>query len=120
MMFVMEDGLARGQDPSDRPGGGNEALPMMNYDPEEAGVHFWVDEHDAARAHLDVRELLQEGGEPYAIIMECVQMISTGQRLVVHAIMQPRPLMNQLGRMGYSMEVRHVGTDHWELEVSAV
>lgn len=88
------------------------------YDPEEAGVHFWVDDDDSTCAHLDVRELLEEGGEPYAIIMECVQMLVIGQRLVVHAIMQPRPLVQQLGRMGYFTEVRHVGADHWELEVS--
>ena len=65
------------------------------------------------------RELLEEGGEPYAIIMECVHRLALGQRLVVHALMQPRPLMNQLGRMGYFVELRHAGPDHWELEVSA-
>lgn len=92
---------------------------MMSYEPEEAGVHFWIDDADATCAHLDVRELLENGGEPYAVIMECVQMLATGQRLVVHAIMQPRPLMMQLGRMGYSTEVRHPGPDHWEVEVAA-
>ena len=91
----------------------------MCYEPEEAGVHFWVDDEDTTRAHLDVRELLEQGGEPYAIIMECVQMLVVGQRLVVHAIMQPRPLTGQLARMGYFTEVRHVGADHWEVEVSA-
>lgn len=92
---------------------------MMCYEPEEAGVHFWIDEEDVTRAHLDVREMLAEGGEPYAIIMECVQMLVKGQRLVVHALMQPRPLMQQLGRMGYFLELRHPGPDHWEVEVSA-
>jgi len=91
----------------------------MSYEPEEAGVHFWVDEADATRVHLDVREMLQEGGEPYAIIMECVQRVPTGKHLVVHAIMQPRPLVQQLGRMGYLLEVRHAGPDHWEVEVTA-
>ena len=90
----------------------------ISYEPEEAGVHFWVDDDDAALAHLDVRELLSEGGEPYAIIMECVQMLGTGQRLVVHALMQPRPLLQQLARMGYFTELRHPGADHWEVEVS--
>lgn len=91
----------------------------MSYQPEETGVHFWIDDGDSARAHLDVRELLEQGGEPYAIIMECVQMLASGQRLVVHAIMQPRPLVPQLTRMGYQLEVRHVGRDHWEVEVTA-
>lgn len=92
---------------------------MESYQPEEAGVHFWIDDEDATRAHLDVRELLAEGGEPYAIIMECVQMLTTGQRLVVHALMQPRPLLQQFARMGYFTEVRHAGPDHWEVEVTA-
>lgn len=92
---------------------------MMSYEPEEAGVHFWVDDDDATRAHLDVRELLEDGGQPYSMIMECVHMLALGQRLIVHALMQPQPLILQLTRMGYFMEVRHVGTDHWELEVNA-
>ncbi len=91
---------------------------MNAYEPEEAGVHFWIDDDDATRAHLDVREMLEDGGQPYGTIMECVQRISTGQRLVVHAIMKPQPLILQLGRMGYFTEVRHVGADHWEVEVS--
>lgn len=92
---------------------------MIAYEPDEAGVHFWIDDDDATRAHLDVREMLEDGGQPYGIIMECVQRIATGQRLIVHAIMKPQPLILQLGRMGYFMECRHVGEDHWELEVSA-
>lgn len=91
---------------------------MMCYEPEEAGVHFWIDDGEATRAHLDVREMLEEGGEPYAVIMECVQMLVPGQHLVVHALMQPRPLVQQLERMGYAMAVRHAGPDHWEVEVA--
>lgn len=91
----------------------------MFYEPEEAGVHFWVDEADATRAHLDVREMLEQGGEPYAIIMECVQKLALRQRLVIHAIMEPRPLLLTLTRMGYVAEARHTGTDHWEVEVSS-
>lgn len=92
---------------------------MMCYEPEEAGVHFWIDDCDATRAHLDVREMLEDGGEPYAVIMECVQMLPAGQHLVVHALMQPRPLVQQLERMGYAIAVRHAGADHWEVDVAA-
>jgi uncharacterized protein (DUF2249 family) len=62
---------------------------------------------------------LEDGGEPYSIIMECVHRLSAGERLVLHALMQPRPLMSQLSRMAYGLELRHVGPDHWELEISA-
>lgn len=91
----------------------------MAYEPEEIGVHFWTEEGPGARSHLDVREMLTEGGEPYGIIMECVSRLAPGQRLVVHAIMQPRPLLNQFQRMGYAVAVNHAGPDHWEVEVTA-
>lgn len=90
---------------------------FMNYQPDDSRVRFWQDDDDPARSHLDVRELLQEGGEPYAIIMECVHGLQGGECLVLHAVMQPRPLLGQLGRMGYAHETRHVGADHWEIEI---
>jgi uncharacterized protein (DUF2249 family) len=89
------------------------------FDPGDPRVHFWLDEAEATRGHLDVRELLADGGEPYAVIMECVHTLAAGQTLVLHALMQPRPLMTQLSRMGYGLEVRHVGPDHWQLEIAA-
>jgi uncharacterized protein (DUF2249 family) len=89
----------------------------LNFETDEPGVRFWLEEGAPARGHLDVREMLQEGGEPYGVIMECVSTLEAGQSLVVHAIMQPRPLIQQLGRMGYAPEVRHAGPDHWEVEV---
>lgn len=92
---------------------------VLAYQPDDPRVRFWPDDTDPNRAHLDVRELLEDGGEPYAIIMECVHRLTAGERLVLHALMQPRPLMSQLGRMGYGLAVTHVGTDHWELEISA-
>ena len=92
---------------------------VVAYQPDDPRVRFWPDDTDPNRAHLDVRALLEDGGEPYAIIMECVHRLAAGERLVLHALMQPRPLMSQLGRMGYGLAVSHVGTDHWELEISA-
>jgi uncharacterized protein (DUF2249 family) len=91
----------------------------MTYEPDDPRVRFWPDEGDPKRAHLDVRELLEDGGEPYAIIMECVHRLESGERLVVHALMQPRPLIAQLGRLGYGLAIQHVATDHWQLEIAA-
>lgn len=91
---------------------------MLAYQPEDPRVRFWQDDTNENRAHLDVRELLEDGGQPYALIMECVHQLASGERLVLHALMQPRPLMSQLGRMGYQLDLRRVGPDHWELEIS--
>lgn len=91
----------------------------MSFDPGDSRVRFWADdEAPENRGHLDVRDLLEEGGEPYAIIMECVHALKPGQSLALHALMQPRPLMGQLSRMGYGLAVRHAGPDHWILEIS--
>jgi uncharacterized protein (DUF2249 family) len=92
---------------------------VLSYQPDDPRVRFWPDDGRADRAHLDVRELLEDGGEPYAIIMECVHSLTSGEQLILHALMQPRPLMSQLSRMGYGLALRHVGPDHWELEISA-
>jgi uncharacterized protein (DUF2249 family) len=92
---------------------------MMSFEPDDPRVRFWPDETDPDRAHLDVRELLEDGGEPYPIVMECVHRLAAGQRLVLHALMQPRPLIGQLSRMGYGSVASHVGPDHWELEIAA-
>ncbi|MBI5505431.1 MAG: DUF2249 domain-containing protein [Deltaproteobacteria bacterium] len=91
----------------------------MIYQPDDERVRFWQDSTDPMRSHLDVRELLEDGGEPYAIIMECVNRLQGGECVVLHAIMQPRPLLAQLGRMGFACDVRHVGADHWEVDISA-
>jgi len=91
----------------------------MTYEPDDSRVRFWPDSTDPLRSHLDVRELLEDGGEPYAIIMECVHKLQSDECLVLHAIMQPRPLLAQLGRMGYAHEARHVGADHWEVDIRA-
>jgi uncharacterized protein (DUF2249 family) len=92
---------------------------VISYDPDDPRVRFWPDEADPQRAHLDVRELLEDGGEPYAIIMECVHRLASGDKLILHALMQPRPLMAQLTRMGYGLAIEHTGPDHWQLEIAA-
>lgn len=91
---------------------------MAAFQPDDPRVGYWPDDSDPNCAHLDVRALLEDGGEPYGIIMECVHHLAGGERLILHALMQPRPLMGQLSRMGYGLEVSHVGPDHWQLEIS--
>ena len=66
--------------------------------------------------HLDVRKLLEEGGEPYAYIMECLHQLKPGGVLAVHALFEPQPMMLQAERLGYQTESRRVGPDHWVVE----
>ena len=69
--------------------------------------------------HLDVRELLENGGEPYLYIMDCVNQLSGQEQLVVHALFEPKPLITQIVRMGLLAEAARVDEEHWTLTVSA-
>ena len=66
---------------------------------------------------LDVRELLLSGGEPYSSIMSCVRQLAEGEKLYLHAIFEPLPLIKKLQRQGYHLRSEHVGPDHWVLEI---
>ena len=68
--------------------------------------------------HLDVRPLLENGGEPYVYIMDCVNQIGAQEQLVVHALFEPKPLVAQMVRMGLRAECARVDADHWTLTIS--
>ncbi len=69
--------------------------------------------------HLDVRELLEEGGEPYACIMDCLHQLGPSEVLAIHAPFEPKPLMTQAKRLGYQAEARREDADHWVVEIRA-
>ena len=83
----------------------------------EDQVEFRADGAVPDRYHLDVRELILEGGSPYEIIMDCVAQITDTASLVVHAIFEPKPLIRQLRRMGLAVGIEQVGADHWAVTV---
>ncbi len=78
-------------------------------------VRTW---NEGSTFHLDVRELLEQGGEPYGAIMECVHQIAAGDTLVVHALFEPRPLIVQMTRMGLTSRSDRIDAEHWTLTVS--
>ncbi len=67
--------------------------------------------------HLDVRELLRAGGEPYSAIMSCVRQLEPGQTLFLHALFEPLPLIRKLERRGLALAATHVGPDHWRVSI---
>ncbi|HKI97897.1 MAG TPA: DUF2249 domain-containing protein [bacterium] len=69
--------------------------------------------------HLDVRPLLEHGGEPYVYIMDCVNQLDIGEAIVVHALFEPRPLMAQMARMGFDTRSERIDEEHWALHISA-
>jgi len=74
---------------------------------------------DGPTFHLDVRELLANGGEPYVYIMDCVNQLEGDETLVVHALFEPRPLIAQMTRMGLQTRCDHVEPDHWAVTIAA-
>lgn len=77
-------------------------------------VRFWS---EGATYHIDVRDLLENGGEPYVYIMDCVNQIGPGDTLVVHALFEPKPLIAQMTRMGLTAESTRVDAEHWTLSI---
>ncbi len=73
-------------------------------------VRSW---QDGPIFHLDVRELLEQGEEPYIYIMDCIQQLERGEKLGLHALFEPTPLMRQVDRMGYAIDVQRVEPEHW-------
>ena len=68
--------------------------------------------------HLDVRELLEHGGEPYPYIMDCLHQLMNGEKLVVHALFEPKPLIRQVQRLGYHVAARRESSEHWVTEIN--
>jgi Uncharacterized conserved protein (DUF2249) len=79
-------------------------------------LHTWSED---GAFHLDVRALLEQGGEPYVYIMDCANQVAPGDRLVVHALFEPRPLIAQVTRMGLAARSERIDAEHWALHISA-
>ena len=67
---------------------------------------------DAAEI-LDVRPILEQGGEPFVLIMETAERVSAGQSLVLIAPVEPVPLYGALGGRGFSHATERISDDEW-------
>ena len=62
---------------------------------------------------LDVRPVLEQGGEPFVQIMEAAGRIRKGESLVLIAPFEPAPLYGVLGGRGFSHATERVSADEW-------
>ena len=69
--------------------------------------------------HLDVRPLLEQGGEPYVYILDCVNQLAAGERLMVHALFEPKPLIAQMRHMGFRADAQRIDAEHWAIAITA-
>lgn len=66
-----------------------------------------------APVHLDVREDIQRGREPFARIMAAVKALADDQALVLRAPFEPIPLYDVLGKRGFAHRTERRAADDW-------
>lgn len=64
---------------------------------------------------LDVRPILQNGGEPFQEIMQAVRELAPGQGLKLVAPFRPQPLFRVMEGRGFDHEAREIADGHWEV-----
>lgn len=68
---------------------------------------------EARRVHLDVREEIHAGREPFIRIMAVVKALGADQVLVLRAPFEPLPLYEVLGRRGFAHWIERADADDW-------
>jgi uncharacterized protein (DUF2249 family) len=65
--------------------------------------------------HLDVREDVRRGQEPFARIMAAVKALEPGQVFVLRAPFEPAPLYEVLGKRGFAHWTERRAADDWSI-----
>jgi hypothetical protein len=68
-----------------------------------------------AQVHLDVREDIQRGQEPFARIMTAVKALAGDQALVLRVPFEPIPLYDVLGKRGFAHWTERRAPDDWSV-----
>lgn len=64
-------------------------------------------------AHLDVRPILEAGGEPFGKIMAAARTVSPGERLVLEVLFEPLPLYRTLAKQGFAGWCERLEQEHY-------
>jgi uncharacterized protein (DUF2249 family) len=67
----------------------------------------------AAERHLDVREDIERGGEPFQRIMAAVDALGPDEALVLHVPFEPLPLYKVLGARGFGHRAERRAPGDW-------
>jgi uncharacterized protein (DUF2249 family) len=70
---------------------------------------------EAHRVHLDVREGIRRGEEPFARIMAAVKTLAADHVLVLRAPFEPIPLYDVLGKRGFAHWTECHAPDDWSV-----
>lgn len=70
---------------------------------------------EADEVHLDVREDIRRGQEPFARIMSAVKALGPAQAVVLRAPFEPVPLYAALGKRGFAHWTERRAADDWSV-----
>ena len=70
---------------------------------------------EARRVHLDVREDIRRGEEPFARVMTAVKALADDHALVLRAPFEPIPLYDVLGKRGFAHWAERHAPDDWSV-----
>ncbi|HZP36363.1 MAG TPA: DUF2249 domain-containing protein [Methylomirabilota bacterium] len=70
---------------------------------------------EARRVHVDVRDDIRRGQEPFAKIMAAVKGLQPDRVLVLRAPFEPIPLYDVLGKRGFAHWTEQRGSDDWSV-----
>ena len=70
---------------------------------------------ETCRVHLDVREDIRRGEEPFARIMAAVKALGGDQVLVLRVPFEPIPLYDVLGKRGFAHWTERRASDDWSV-----
>ena len=91
---------------------GSSGSPSQTAEPAPA----WVPSaQDGIAQAVDVRPILAEGGEPFALIMAAAKRVPEGGVLLLDAPFDPAPLKSVLGNQGFESYSRMLAGDHWQI-----
>ncbi|MDA8205406.1 MAG: DUF2249 domain-containing protein [Thermaerobacter sp.] len=69
---------------------------------------------------LDVRPVLQAGGEPFEQIMAFVAELPPGEGFRLWATFKPDPLLSVLRAKGYQGDAQEVSPNNWAVDFTPV
>ena len=71
-------------------------------------------------AELDVRELMAQGGDPFAAIMAAVSRLDPAEPLELVAPLDPIPLYSVLAERGYSHHTEDLGGGDYRVRFTPI
>lgn len=95
---------------------GNFPDPGFNPAHSRPDVSRRADSRGSEPCVLDVRPVLAQGGSPCSLIDQAVAGLAPGQRLVLLAPFEPRPLFGKLRAQGFHHEAKQLADGTWRIE----